>query len=154
MLAPAPPDEIEVVSVEAFNAAWDAASRFDPARAPLRTWLLMHAKYAALEHRRREARWHHGQPPSAAQPDPDPLETISAREARSRVQNALDRLPALDREIVYRRYFLEEDIAVLAQDLGLSRGAVDNRLWRARGALREMLRVEDGEDGGDADGSR
>jgi RNA polymerase sigma-70 factor (ECF subfamily) len=154
VLAPASPEDIEEVASQAFIAAWRTAPHYDPARAPLRTWLLMHAKYAALEHRRREARWARGAPSASSRPEDDPFEQIAAREERERVQDALSRLPALDREIVYRRYFLEEDIAVLAQDVGLTRGAVDKRLWRARGALREMLAATADGEGGNADEPR
>lgn len=149
-----PAEAIEEASSQAFVAAWQDAERYDPGRAPLRTWVLMHAKYAALEQRRLAQRWARPLRAQRGLPPPDPFEALAAREERSEVQAALAKLPALDREIVYRRYFLEEDIDRLADDLGLSRGAVDSRLWRARNALRAMLTDQGGGEGGDAGGPR
>ncbi len=150
----APPEEIEEASSQAFIAAWKGARRYDPARAPLRTWLLMHAKYAALEHRRRAQRWSRALRSERGLSPPDPFEALAAQEQRSEVQAALAHLPMLDREIVYRRYFLEQDIDRMGKELGLSRGAVDNRLWRARNALRELLTERIDGEGEDASGPR
>lgn len=135
--------DVEEASAEAFLAAWDGARKYDPGRAPIHTWLLMHAKYAALEQRRRLRRWlRPGSEFAGAGPE-DPLAALASRDERQRIEAALRQLPDLDREIVYRRYFLDEDIGRLAASLGLSRGAVDNRLWRAKGVLRRLLSEDD-----------
>lgn len=135
--------DVEEAAAEAFLSAWDGAQKYDPGRAPIHTWLLMHAKYAALEQRRRLRRWlRPGGAFTGAAPD-DPLAVLAARDERRRIAAALNQLPDLDREIVYRRYFLDEDIGRLAASLGLSRGAVDNRLWRAKGVLRRLLSEDD-----------
>ena len=148
------PEEIEEAASEAFLAAWNGASRFDPGRAPLRTWLLMHAKYAALEHARKSRRWERPLPLKREIGPPDPFEALAVKEERQKVQDALAQLPPLDREIVYRRYFLEEEITSLAKALGLTRRAVDMRLWRARQALRGLLGRRDEETGGGGRGAR
>ncbi|HOB20817.1 MAG TPA: sigma factor-like helix-turn-helix DNA-binding protein, partial [Candidatus Atribacteria bacterium] len=45
----------------------------------------------------------------------------------------------VDRAIFLRRYLLDESIDDICRTMGLSRQAVDNRLWRGRRAIRELL---------------
>lgn len=134
--------DIEECTSDAFHGAWQQIARFDPARAPLRTWILMLAKYQALERRRRL------QPPLAtvAQPEaglPGPETELLAAEERQQVGAALAALSPLDRQLVYRRYYLDERVDTIARDLGLTRPAADNRLWRARATLRRLLGVSE-----------
>lgn len=65
-----------------------------------------------------------------------------ADERRQALRLALDRLPVADRDLLVRRYFLETSISDLCREHNLSRGAMDNRLWRARQALRAALGQE------------
>jgi hypothetical protein len=56
------------------------------------------------------------------------------------VRRALERLPDLDRLLVYLRYFQLASFDEIALRTGLSKHAVDTRLWRVRKSLREALR--------------
>ncbi len=147
-------EEIEEATSDAFLAAFRGVGRYDAGRAPLRTWLLMHAKYAALEHQRRTRRWERPLPLWRDLGPPDPFEAFAAKEERARVQDALAKLAPLDQEIIYRRYFLGEEITGLAQALGLTRRAVDTRLWRAWQTLRRLLGQRDDAKGGGERGAR
>jgi len=147
-------EDIEEAASEAFLAAFRSVERYDAGRAPLRTWLLMHAKYAALEHARKVRRWERPLPLQSDLGPPDPFEALAAKEERARGQDALAKLSPLDQEIVYRHYFLDEEIPRLAQALGLTRGAVDTRLWRARRTLRSLLGQTDNETRGGGHGAR
>lgn len=136
--------DVEECASDAFYAAWERVGGFDSARAPLKTWLLMLAKYAALERRRHLSA---GQPgldlaevePWVTEPGAGPEEQLATAERRAELQQALDALAPVDRELVYRRYFVGERVDRVAGDLGLTRQAADNRLWRARKQLREFL---------------
>ncbi len=137
--------DVEECVSDAFYAAWRNAGDYRPDRAPLRTWLLMQAKYVALERRRRLTRRHESaglETDERPAPDPPPDESLATAEERRRLQSALDKLPPVDRELVYRRYFLDEKVADLAVAFGLTRQAADNRLWRARQALRSALGLD------------
>ncbi|WP_460039825.1 sigma factor-like helix-turn-helix DNA-binding protein [Thermaerobacter litoralis] len=48
-------------------------------------------------------------------------------------------LPAAERDLLIRRYWLEESIADMARQEGISRNAMDSRLWRARQTSRRAL---------------
>lgn len=141
--------DVEECVSDAFYAAWMRAEQYDPERAPLRTWLLIQAKYCALDRRRRGQR--NAVVLSALagtfpDPGPGPEERLATAEKRQELQEALAQLAPLDHQLVYRRYFLGERVEAIAADLGLTRQAADNRLWRARKALRAWLQKEpDGE---------
>jgi RNA polymerase sigma-70 factor (ECF subfamily) len=55
------------------------------------------------------------------------------------LRQALLRLPELELQLVYLRYFRLKGIEEIASKTGLTRRAIDSRLWRARKFLREAL---------------
>jgi RNA polymerase sigma factor (sigma-70 family) len=65
---------------------------------------------------------------------------IEQSERLEELRLALAILPELDRQLIYLRYFKFASIEELAAKTGLTRHAVDTRLWRARKNLREALR--------------
>lgn len=64
---------------------------------------------------------------------------ISTRRVPSGVRVCLDALPAVEREVVWLRYFEELSFAEIADLLGLRRKTVHNYHSKAKGALRAML---------------
>ncbi|HZS76368.1 MAG TPA: sigma-70 family RNA polymerase sigma factor [Ktedonobacteraceae bacterium] len=69
------------------------------------------------------------------------LETLLEQsERREELRLALATLPELDRYLIYQRYFKFASTEELAAKTGLTRHAVDTRLWRARKSLREALK--------------
>lgn len=65
---------------------------------------------------------------------------LEQSERREELRLALATLPELDRYLIYQRYFKFASTEELAAKTGLTRHAVDTRLWRARKNLREALR--------------
>ena len=61
-------------------------------------------------------------------------------ERREELRLALAMLPELDRYLIYQRYYKYASTEELAAKTGLTRHAVDTRLWRARKSLRETLK--------------
>ncbi len=161
-------DAEECVS-DVFVAVWEDANSYDPARGAFRTWLTMRAKYVALDRRRQIQRrlalawpgprsfdargaWAErglkgteGQDMALAEDLPELLER---RERQEELRRALEQLPELDRLVVYLRYFRLASAGEIAARTGLTRRAVDTRLWRARKSLREALEaIEERTDG-------
>ena len=68
---------------------------------------------------------------------------MEQEERRQALYRALASLPELDRQIVNRRYFRGEAVAEIAASTGLTGRAVENRLWRARTALRTIMMKHD-----------
>jgi len=65
---------------------------------------------------------------------------LEQSERREELRLALATLPELDRYLIYQRYFKYASTEELAAKTGLTRHAVDTRLWRARKSLREALK--------------
>jgi len=153
-----------------FITVWQEINTFDPERGTLRTWLTMRAKYIALDRRRQLCRRQalHVQPADeyrqwsatdgggsklsglggyedarvALPPHPESsMETLLEQsERREELRLALAMLPELDRYLIYQRYYKYASTEELAAKTGLTRHAVDTRLWRARKSLRETLK--------------
>jgi RNA polymerase sigma-70 factor (ECF subfamily) len=143
-----------------FVAVWQEIESFDPARASLRTWMTMRAKYIALDRRRQVQRRQSFAAMSldggerggthdadsllaefAAQrvADTSMEGLMEQRERREELRHALESLPELDRLLVYMRYFKLSSTEEICAKTGLSRHAIDTRLWRTRKALRDAL---------------
>jgi RNA polymerase sigma-70 factor (ECF subfamily) len=160
------PQDAEELTSDLFVVAWRENEEYDAQRASFAHWLRMRAKYLALDRRRRlkrelarttdelaeEMPTSSLTPPvaraSAAAGSADAsqsIEEIVEREERRQVlHRALASLPELDRQVVYRRYFRGEAVADIAASTGLTGRAVENRLWRARTALRAILVIQEG----------
>ena len=143
--------DVEEIVSDALVAAWNRATEFDPSRSTLANWLLMLTKYAALDRRRTLRRRSLDADglarviPLSSAPEPavpSSEDLVLEGEDQAAFHEALARLPEADRALMIRRYFFEEPLAEMAQDLGLTRGALDTRLWRARQSLKRLLSNE------------
>src|SRR5262249_39533502 len=67
-------------------------------------------------------------------------------ELRTRVREALEALPPLDREVLILRYLERLSPSETAEALGISKGAASTRHTRALARLRELLDVDHGEE--------
>lgn len=81
---------------------------------------------------------------NASTPQPSAEQVALTLEVDGDVQQALERLPEIHREVLLlvdvQGYRYQE----AADQLGVARGTVMSRLHRARGALRSMLTTEEG----------
>ncbi len=151
------PQDVEECVNDLFVTAWVDIAAFDPARGSLRTWLTMRAKFLALDRRRQIQRrqamasyapdesseyaeeWD-GPASAGALSGRESLEgLLERREQHEQLRWALDMLPELDKALVYMRYFRLASTEEIAAKTGLTRRAIDTRLWRARKGLRDML---------------
>ncbi len=153
-----------------FVAVWQEIETFDVNRGTLRTWLTMRAKYIALDRRRHLSRRQTHNLQSADEvrqyafsdgasrstpgggyesdnrvalpphPEASMENLLEQSERREELRQALATLPELDRYLIYQRYFKFASTEELATKTGLTRHAVDTRLWRARKSLREALK--------------
>ncbi|MCR3921403.1 MAG: sigma-70 family RNA polymerase sigma factor [Firmicutes bacterium] len=142
---------IEECCSDVFVAVWEKKHQFNPQRGNFRTWVLILARYQALDYRRHLLRqravedlYQDDSVTDAADPGGTPETYLMQKELRVQLIAALETLPVSMKDVLYRRYFLEESIEDMAEELGLSRGAVDNRLWRARHALKLYLHEQEG----------
>lgn len=153
------PQDAEECTNDLFVAVWQEVDAFDPARGSLRTWMTMRAKYIALDRRRQvqrrqfavtsldsprttsdgtsDTRQHEF---TLAQLTENNMEgMLEQRERREELRQALEGLPELDRTLIYLRCFRLASTEEIANKTGLTRHAIDTRLWRARKQLRIAL---------------
>jgi len=154
------PQDAEECTNDLFVTVWQDIASYDPARGALRTWLTMRAKYIALDRRRQIQRRQSVAMMSldssdhAGNRDGDALvaeqsvaravdtsmeRLLEQRERREELAHALESLSELDRLLVYMRYFKLASTEDICRKTGLTRHAIDTRLWRARKALRDTL---------------
>jgi len=131
-------EDIEECTSDVFFMAWKSVDKYDTHRAKLRTI----AKYVALERRRTLMLKVNQLPFNEEIISLKIQETMfSTIEARETLQSALITLTVQERELIYRRYFLDESIKDLVSCYGSTRQAIDNRLWRAKKSLKNFLQA-------------
>lgn len=154
------PQDVEECTNDLFIAVWQEIESYDTTRGSLRTWITMRAKYIALDRRRQIQRRqtvsmtsldnsdHSGSrdgdgylaEPSTVRFAENSMEgLLEQRERREELWQALESLSELDRVLVYMRYFKLASTEEICRKTGLTRHAIDTRLWRARKALRDAL---------------
>jgi len=150
--------DAEECANDLFIAAWREIDSYDSARASLRTWLTMRAKYIALDKRRQVQRRHAGvisldggdraktsgesstqEIPALYLSDNSMEGLVEQQERREELESALNELNSLDRRLMLMRYFQLTPTEQICAETGLTRQAIDTRLWRARKALRDAL---------------
>lgn len=144
--------DIEECVQDVFIDAWNKISEYDPGMGKLKTWLLILCKYKALSYKRRLSRQNRVFKIEDLKRESQQIEASNveasflAKEERQKIIEAIRSLPDLDRQIFLRVYILDESIEEVSKSLGLSRQAVDNRLWRGRKALRKYFKNTEGRD--------
>ncbi|HEX2794072.1 MAG TPA: RNA polymerase sigma factor [Croceicoccus sp.] len=140
-------DEGEALDVtqECFVSAFAALRRYDPAR-PFRTWLLAIAVNKCRDWARRRAvrRLFSFAVPlddalSVCDTAPDPEAALDSARNVARIRSALAELPATLREPLVLCTLEGLDQVQAGEVLGISRKAVETRIYRARQRLSELL---------------
>ena len=121
---------------ETFLRAWRSAERFDTARGTTRAWLFAILRNVVIDFARRQARR-----PSVpiAEVDRATNDETDAVVSTVAVHDALRRLTAQQREIIYHGHLRERTHVEIAQLLGVPTGTVRSRLHYARQALKRVL---------------
>ena len=138
--------DAEEVVQEGFIKAYRALGRFRDG-APFRPWLLRIVANEA-RNRRRSAGRRTGLAlrvvAIAASGDaaPSPEAAVLGAERRSELLDAIGRLDERDRDVLVHRFLLELDEQETADALGIRRGTVKSRTFRALERLRTALPEE------------
>lgn len=137
-------EDIEECVSDVFVEVWNNVNDFDSTRGSFKTWILIKAKYKALDYRRKLKKIIDF---NEYNKDIDKIKSIENiediivnKEKCEVVLQALNELNEKDKEIFIRRYFLYEKIENMTKKLNLSRKAIDNRLYRGRKKLKESLK--------------
>jgi RNA polymerase sigma-70 factor (ECF subfamily) len=134
----------EEIVQEAFMSLWRSATRYDPSRGSVRSWVLRVVHNRAIDAFRREL-------PSTSHDVPDDRisETLPARERTEDeverrsdarlVRRALDELPQDQRQVIELAYFGGFSHSQIATALGVPAGTVKGRMRLGLSKLRVAL---------------
>ena len=109
-------------------------------------WLYRLAVTCSLLHRRKQGRgrklidrYAERRRPTESDRQGDPLDWLLAKERRGQIRLALARVPKRDAELLLLKYTEDWSYRQLAEHLGVSESAIEARLHRARGRLRDGI---------------
>ena len=138
-------EEAEEAAQDAFVRAYGGLRSFS-GKVPFQAWMYRIAVRTALNARRRRRRriferltppeWFGGLASSETE-TPDAL--FAKRDARIRLREIIDRLPAKLHEVVVLTYLQELACGEIAEILNIPEGTVKSRLYRAREKLQRAI---------------
>lgn len=134
--------DVEECVSDTFFRLWQGIDRFHPENGtPLKSYLFGIARYVAIDCKRRSVKTEESI--SAAENDleieVDFTDKIAETINEQILQESIDSLPVPDKQIFILRYFLEQPISAIAQQLSLSQKAVENKLYRGKKLLKTDL---------------
>ena len=140
--------DAEDVVQEGFVRLWQTASRYDPKRAALVTWVMLIARRYMVDRLRRfKARVkpsHLDEAWSPADGSASPGSDIEQEEKVGLLLDRIKQLPELQQTVVKRAYLGGQTLRQIGQELGIPLGTVKSALSRALVRLRESAAAEEG----------
>lgn len=130
----------EEVVQDTFVAAWRGAAGFE-GRSSVASWLFGIARRQARDRMRRAVPEMEPVDALVEMPGNDrgPEAAALASASRAELAGALERVPALDREVLLLAFAYELSGPEIAEVLGIPAGTVKSRLFNARRRMREQL---------------
>ena len=130
--------EAEDVAQAAFLRVWQGAERWEP-KAKFSTWLYRVLHNLCMDQFRARRAGSEALDEEPQDPSPGSEEQVSGRQREARVRAALAALPERQRAALVLCYYEERSQAEAAALLGVSEGALESLLSRARATLRKWL---------------
>lgn len=138
-------EDIEECISDVYVQVWKNPYSFDSDKGSLKTFLAIIAKSKAIDKYRKLSK-------SSAAPldeainstDDDLLEYIINCEMHQELYEAIETLNEPNKEIVIRRYFFEEKVSKIAENISLPLKEVENRLYQSKLKLRKELEKKEG----------
>lgn len=133
------PYMVEECISDVFIGAYENAKQFEGNEEDFRKWLCTIAKFKAVDRQRKLAR-----NPVITDVDDIRLHVQSAEEEFLLKSDAHDlmiimkKLEKIDRDIFLMKYFLNMKNEEIGKTLGITKAAVDNRLYRGKKNLKQM----------------
>ena len=130
--------DAEDIVQEAFFKLWTTAASWQP-RAKISSWLYRVLYNACMDHHRKVIHFSHQAIEQIVDDTPSPEEILGEDQQARRVRFALARLPDRQRAALVLSYYEELSDHEAASVLGISTGAFEQLLFRARAKLRAAL---------------
>lgn len=124
---------------DVFMTIWQRAYQFQGGPEDFRRWAGMIAKYKAIDRYRRQVKLQEREAVTEevrnAGKSHDTEEAVLKNESRDEVLGKLHSLPEADCELFLMKYYLDLSNGEIAEALGITVSAVDNRLYRGKRKL-------------------
>lgn len=117
--------------------------QYDPGR-KFSTWVFGIARNACIDEHRRRKRRSWDEPGDLVDERPTPDQDLSRVQRAARLQEALNTLPPMYREVLVLYHFEHLKYQEIADILELPMGTVMNRIFRARKKLRSIFDIAPG----------
>ncbi|MBK3493916.1 sigma-70 family RNA polymerase sigma factor [Viridibacillus sp. YIM B01967] len=134
------PQLVEECINDAFLGAWENAIQFKGDSEDFRKWICTIAKFKAVDKQRKLSKSQ-----IVTDIEDTQMQTVQSaedgiikRESTQELLQILSQLEEIDRDIFTMKYFLDMKNEDIANHLGLSKAAIDNRLYRGKKKLRQL----------------
>ncbi|WP_299738995.1 sigma-70 family RNA polymerase sigma factor [uncultured Rossellomorea sp.] len=132
---------------DVFLTVWQNAHQFKGEPEDFKKWIGMITKYKAIDrYRQAEKRNAREQTDESLLQKGSSLETdtsVLQREEKNELLAAISQLEDLDRDIFMMKYYLDLTNKEIADQLNLSKAAVDNRLYRGKKKLASNVKLKE-----------
>lgn len=139
--------EIDECINDVFLAVWQNAQQFEGNQQDFKKWIGIITKYRAIDRYRQAKRQSQFEQPDAPlEQKPSVLETdvsVFKRQEKNALLLAISQLKEIDRDIFIMKYYLELTNIEIADNLGLSKAAIDNRLYRGKKVLAQNAKLKE-----------
>ncbi|MBO5995089.1 MAG: sigma-70 family RNA polymerase sigma factor [Firmicutes bacterium] len=132
--------DAEECVADVFIELWNEPEKFDENRGTLKSWLCMRTRSKAIDRFRRLAsRLTDELSPDLTSDKLGPEEELIRRERAKDLRDKLDRLDEESKEIMIRRFVLEQKPSFIASAMELPLRRVENVIFRTKQKLRDEL---------------
>lgn len=131
-------EDIEECVSDIFVGVWNNIDKYDGKVSVFKTWFSAVCKYKAIDYRRKLK----SKAVNVELDENEVIEPLSTedklllQEDINALNGILKSMKEVDRQIFIRRYILNEKVDDISRSIGISRGAVDNRISRGRRAIK------------------
>lgn len=132
---------------DVFLSVWHNAHQFQGDAQDFKKWIGIITKYKAIDHyRQAEKQMAREQTDAPLKQQASSLQTditVLQREEKTELLFAISQLEEIDRDIFMMKYYLELSNSEIANHLGLTKAAVDNRLYRGKKVLATNAKLKE-----------
>ncbi|MEG2892830.1 MAG: sigma-70 family RNA polymerase sigma factor [Clostridium sp.] len=131
-------EDVEECVSDVFLNVWNNISCYDETLSSFKNWFGAVCKHRAIDYRRRL-----NKAPNLVEIDNYNIEEDIGLEDRvmlsqdiNTLKDIIGKMGKVDRNIFIKKYILNEKVKDISEELGLTRGAIDNRLSRGRKLIK------------------
>lgn len=135
----ADPSLAEECMQDVMATLWRKAHMYDPSRASVATWIFTIARNRKIDLLRRYARPEPEELPWGPEQAPNAADVIALQQDSARLAEALDKLPAKQRDLIRQAYFGDLSQSEIAAATGLPLGTIKSRIRLALERLRHSM---------------